>query len=208
VKPIPATGRTTINTELEETTMTTWQIDGAHTSVEFAVKHLMIATVRGRFGKVSGTVVTPAGSPAHSTVSVAIEVDSIDTREAQRDAHLRSADFFDAEKFPKITFVGRRTTGDLEGSFRLIGDLTIRGTTREVILEVTSEGRAKDSRGNQRAGYSARTTILRKDFGLTWNQLLEAGGVAVGDEVRISLDLELVQQVEEPAGAGLATAAA
>ncbi len=188
--------------------MTTWQIDGAHTSVEFAVKHLMIATVRGRFGKVSGTVTTTGEAPGHASVAVTIDVASIDTRESQRDTHLRSADFFDAEKFPTITFLSQRTVGDVEGSFRLIGDLSIRGTTREVQLEVTSEGRTNDPWGNKRAGYSARTTIHRKDFGLTWNQLLEAGGVAVGDEVRITLDLELVLQVDAAAGSQLATAAA
>jgi polyisoprenoid-binding protein YceI len=188
--------------------MTTWQIDGAHTSVEFAVKHLMIATVRGRFGKVSGTVTTIGEAPGHAAVAVTIDVASVDTRESQRDAHLRSADFFDAEKFPTITFISKRTVGDVDGSFRLIGDLTIRGSTREVELEVTSEGRTKDPWGNKRAGYSARTTIHRKDFGLTWNQLLEAGGVAVGDEVRISLDLELVLQVDAPVASQVATAAA
>ena len=188
--------------------MTTWQIDGAHTSVEFAVKHLMIATVRGRFGKVSGTVTTTGNAPAHAEVAVTIDVASIDTRESQRDAHLRSADFFDAENFPTITYRSKRTVGDVEGNFQLIGDLTIRGITREVQLEVTSEGRTNDPWGNKRAGYSARTTVHRKDFGLTWNQLLEAGGVAVGDEVRISLDLELVLQVEAPAVPAVATAAA
>jgi polyisoprenoid-binding protein YceI len=188
--------------------MTTWQIDGAHTSVEFAVKHLMIATVRGRFGKVSGTVTTNGKGPGHANVAVTIDVASIDTRESQRDAHLRSADFFDAEKHPAITFVSKRTVGDVDGSFRLIGDLSIRGTTREVELEVTNEGRTTDPWGNKRAGFSARTTIHRKDFGLTWNQILEAGGVAVGDEVRVSLDLELVLQAEVPAGEELAKAIA
>jgi polyisoprenoid-binding protein YceI len=188
--------------------MTTWQIDGAHTSVEFAVKHLMIATVRGRFGKVAGTVTTDGKAPGRSTVAVSIDVASIDTRESQRDAHLRSADFFDAEKYPTIEFVGKRTVGDLDGTFRLIGDLTIRGTTREVELEVTSEGRATDPWGNKRAGFSARTTIHRKEFGLIWNQVLEAGGVAVGDEVKVSLDLELVLQAEAPAESKLSTASA
>jgi polyisoprenoid-binding protein YceI len=187
--------------------MTTWNIDGAHSNVEFAVKHLMIATVRGRFGKVAGTV-TKDEVTGTSTIAVTIDVASIDTRESQRDAHLRSADFFDAEQHPMITFVGKRTVGPLDGNFRLFGDLTIRGATRQVELEVTSEGRTKDPWGNQRAGYSARTTIHRKDFGLTWNQLLEAGGVAVGDEVRISLDLELVLQVEQPARPEVTSAAA
>jgi polyisoprenoid-binding protein YceI len=197
-----------MNETLEEEPMTTWQIDGAHTSVEFAVKHLMIATVRGRFGKVAGTVATDGKTPGRSTVAVSIDVASIDTRESQRDAHLRSADFFDAEKYPTIEFVGKRTVGDLDGTFRLIGDLTIRGTTREVELEVTSEGRVTDPWGNKRAGFSARTTIHRKEFGLTWNQILEAGGVAVGDEVKVSLDLELVLQAEAPAESKLSTASA
>lgn len=173
-------------------TPTTWKIDPSHTQAEFAVRHLMISTVKGRFGDVQGVVRTDEADPSRSSIDVTISVASIDTREPQRDAHLRSADFFDAENFPQLTF---RSTG-IEGagdSFKVAGDLTIRGTTRPVVLDVTSEGRAKDPWGGERAGFSATAKIKRSEFGLTWNQLLEAGGVAVGDDVKISVDVELVK---------------
>lgn len=176
----------------ERTGSTTWTIDPAHSSVEFAVRHLMITTVRGRFTGVKGTLVTDDRDPSKSAVDVVIDAATIDTREPQRDAHLRSADFFDVETFPTLTF---RSTG-LEGapgdSFRLAGDLTIHGVTRPVVLDVQSEGRVKDAWGGLRAGFTAATKIRRSEFGLTWNQLLEAGGVTVSDDVRISLDIQLV----------------
>jgi polyisoprenoid-binding protein YceI len=175
-------------------TRTTWKIDPAHSQVEFAVRHLMITTVRGRFTDVKGTVVTEGDDPQTAQVEVVIDANTIDTREPQRDAHLKSADFFDAEKYPYITFKGKRVT-DLRGDqFKLVGDLTIHGVTREVVLDVTSEGRAKDPWGGERAGYSATTKVNRKDFGLTWNQALETGGWVVGDEIKISIDLELIKQ--------------
>jgi polyisoprenoid-binding protein YceI len=173
---------------------TTWAIDAAHTSVEFSVRHLMIATVRGRFGHVSGTVVTEGDDLAGAAVDVTIDPASLDTREAQRDTHLRSADFFDVERFPAITFKSRRVAEARGDAFTLIGDLTIRGITREVALSVESHGRAADPWGGQRAGFSATTRIKRSDFGLTWNQTLEAGGVLVGDEITIAIDAELVKQ--------------
>jgi polyisoprenoid-binding protein YceI len=175
------------------TTRTTWTIDPAHSHVEFAVRHLMISTVRGRFTGVKGTVVTDDTDPAKAAVEVTIDASTIDTREAQRDAHLKSADFFDVEKFGTITFKSTRVT-DVQGDrFKLVGDLTIHGVTREVTLDVTSEGRAKDPWGAERAGYSAVTKINRSDFGLTWNQVLETGGIAVSDEIKISLDIEAVK---------------
>jgi polyisoprenoid-binding protein YceI len=174
-------------------TLTTWNIDPAHSHVEFSVRHLMISTVRGRFGIVRGTIQSDDADPAKGRVDIEIDVDSIDTRESQRDAHLRSADFFDVEKFPKITFRSTRIT-DVNGErFTLVGDLTIRGVTREVALDVTSEGRNRDPWGGERAGFSATTKIKRSDFGLTWNQALETGGVVVGDDVKISLDVETVK---------------
>ncbi len=173
---------------------TTWKVDPAHSQVEFAVRHMMITTVRGRFTDVKGTVVTEGNDPANAQVEVIIDANSIDTREPQRDAHLKSADFFDVEKFPYITFKSKRVTDVRGDEFKLVGDLTIHGVTREVVLEVTSEGQAKDPWGNARAGYSARTRINRSDFGLTWNQALEAGGLLVGDEIKITLDLELIKQ--------------
>ena len=175
-------------------TLTTWSIDPAHSHVEFAVKHLMISTVKGRFGIITGTVQTDESDPAKGQVEVEIDAASIDTREAQRDAHLKSADFFDVEKFPKLTFKSTRITGVDKDSFTLTGDLTIHGVTRPVTLAVTSEGRGKDPWGGERAGFSATGKIKRSEFGLTWNQVLETGGFVVGDDIKISLDVELVKK--------------
>ncbi len=173
---------------------TTWTIDAAHSHVEFAVKHLMISTVRGRFGGVSGTVTTDDADPAKGRAQIEIESATIDTREAQRDTHLKSADFFDVEKFPKLTFNSTRIS-DVKGqNFKLIGDLTIHGVTREVTLDVTSEGKGKDPWGGDRAAFSATTAIKRSDYGLTWNQALETGGILVGDDIKISLDVQLVKK--------------
>jgi polyisoprenoid-binding protein YceI len=171
----------------------TFAIDPVHTTIEFAAKHLMISKVRGRFRQFAGSIVVPEGSDVPSSIEVTIEAASVDTHEEQRDQHLRSADFLDAEKYPQLTF---RSTGfdGSGGSFRVRGDLTIHGTTREVSLETTFEGRGPDPWGNHRIGYEARTTISRKEFGLTWNQLLETGGALVGDEIRIELNVEATAQ--------------
>ena len=174
-------------------TRSTWAIDPAHTTVEFAVKHLMISTVRGRFADLSGTVELDDQNPAESTVDVTINVASIDTRQADRDAHLRSADFFDVERFPTMRFKSTGITRDGD-ALNVAGDLTIRGVTRPVALRVTEEGRTQDPWGGQRIGYAASTKINRRDFGLTWNQALETGGFVVGDEVKISADVEVVRQ--------------
>jgi len=173
---------------------TTWAIDPAHSSVEFSVRHLMITTVRGRFTGVTGSIVIDEATPGSSVVDVVIDAASIDTREAQRDAHLRSADFFDVEQFPTLTFRSTGLEGAPDGPFTLAGDLTIHGVTRPVVLDVEPEGRIKDAWGGFRSGFTATTKIRRSEFGLTWNQLLEAGGVSVSDEVKISLDIQLVQQ--------------
>ena len=175
------------------TGLTTWSIDPAHSSVEFAVRHLMIATARGRFAAVTGTVLLDDTEPANSAIDIAIDAASIDTREPQRDAHLRSADFFDVERFPVITFRSTQIERRSDDEYRATGDLTIHGVTRPVVLDISGHGQVTDPWGKLRAGFSATTRINRKDFGLTWNQLLEAGGVAVGDEVRISIDVELVK---------------
>lgn len=178
----------------ESTTTTTWTIDPAHTGVEFSLKHLMISTVRGRFGAVSGTIVLDEANPEASTVTAEIDVTSIDTRQEQRDAHLRSADFFDVETFPSIKFASTRIEALGGGSYKVVGDLTIRDVTREVVLETTDEGRGGDPWGGQRAGFSATTKIDRRDFGLTWNQALETGGVVVGTDIKITLEVEAVKQ--------------
>jgi polyisoprenoid-binding protein YceI len=177
-------------TTIEPTTQTAWQLDAAHTSVEFAVKHLMISTVKGRFGDVSGRITGNLEDLGSVAADIVIAVESIDTRQGQRDAHLRSPDFFDALKWPTIRFEGKRVEGDLNGDFVFYGDLTIRDVTREIALQVTNEGAVKDPWGNSRIGFSAKTKIDRRDFGLTWNQALEAGGFVVGDEIKISVDAE------------------
>lgn len=182
----------TTNAATPQTTPVTWKIDPSHSHVEFAVRHLMISTVKGRFGEIDGFVTMTEGDPATASVDATISVASIDTREPQRDAHLRSADFFDAEKFPTLTFKSRRVVRHANGGFALVGDLTIHGVTREIAFDVVSEGAGRDPWGNERAGFSAKATISRKDFGLMWNQLLETGGLAVSDEVKISIDTELI----------------
>lgn len=193
-----------LNTKLENANMTatvptnatkaTWTIDASHAEVGFSVRHLMISTVRGRFGAVSGTAVIDDRNPSASKVDVTIDVSSIDTRQEQRDAHLRSPDFFDVANHPTMHFVSTRIEGDITSEFKLVGNLTIRGVTHEVTLNVTAEGRGRDPWGNDRAGFSATGKINRGDWGLTWNQVLEAGGVTVSDEVKLSIDAELVRQ--------------
>jgi len=175
-------------------TLTTWSVDPAHSHVEFSVKHLMISTVKGRFGVVRGTVTTDDADPARGQAEIEIDADSIDTREPQRDAHLRSADFFDVERFPKLTFRSTRIASVNGAAFTLAGDLTIHGVTREVTLDVVSEGRGKDPWGGDRAGFSATGRIKRSDFGLTWNQVLETGGFVVGDDIKIAIDVELLKK--------------
>ena len=171
----------------------TWQIDPTHTDVEFSVRHLMIANVKGRFATVTGTVALDDRDPAAPAVDVSIDAASIDTRNEQRDTHLRSADFFDVAQHPTLTFRSRSLSGDPSGSFTLVGDLTIRGVTREVVLTGELEGRGDDPWGNERLGYSASGKIDRREFGLKWNQALEAGGVAVGHDVKISINTELTR---------------
>jgi polyisoprenoid-binding protein YceI len=156
----------------------------------------MISSVKGAFGDVRGTVWIDDSDATTALVDITIQVDSIDTRQEQRDAHLRSADFFDVARFPTITFRSRTVEGNHEESeFRLVGDLTIRDVTREIVLAVSREGRLIDPWGAERAGFSAQGKIDRTDFGLTWNQALEAGGVLVGNEIKISVEVELLREV-------------
>ncbi len=169
--------------------MAEWQIDPAHTGVEFAVKHMMFATVRGRFADVSGTLT----EGDEVTVDVTIPTASINTGAGQRDDHLRSADFFDVENHPEMRFTGKLVKGDVEQGGTLKGELTIRGVTKPVTLEVEATGEGKDPWGNVKRGYLARGQINRADFGLTWNQALETGGVLVSDAVKITLDVQLQQ---------------
>lgn len=170
-------------------TQKAYAIDPSHSNVEFSVRHLMISKVRGRFTAFQGSIELPEGSNLPSAIDVTIDAASIDTRESQRDAHLRSADFFDTDKFPSLAFKSKRIEGT-EGAFQVTGDLTIHGVTREVVLNAEFEGRGDDPWGNHRVAYSAHATINRKDYGLNWNAALEAGGVVVSDEVKIELNVE------------------
>jgi polyisoprenoid-binding protein YceI len=178
---------------LETTTTQPWQIDASHTTIEFSVRHLMISTVRGRFSEVTGTIVSDEANPTLADVRVTIPVASIHTQNEQRDTHLKSPDFFDAANYPEITFVGKRVEGNVTGEFKLIGDLTIRGTTKDFVLNVTSEGIGSDPWGNDRLGFSATGKLNRAEYGLSWNAALETGGFVVGDDVKVSIDLELVR---------------
>jgi polyisoprenoid-binding protein YceI len=173
-----------------------WEIDSSHSSVHFSVRHLMIAKVRGTFARWSGTVQVPGGDFSKATVAVTIDASSIDTGVEQRDAHLKSPDFFDVAQYPVLHFVGKRVQPRSGLEIDLVGDLTIKGITHEVVLRVEQHGQTKDPWGNLRAAFTARTSIDRKDFGLTWNQLLETGGVMVGDRVEIEAEIEAVKQVE------------
>ena len=174
----------------------THAIDATHSNVEFAVKHMMISTVKGRFGDVSGTVTVPAsGEP---TVDVTINAASVDTRVEARDNHLRSADFFDVEKYPTLRFVSTKVTRTDDG-YTLVGDLTIKGVTKPVTLTVTDEGAGIDPWGNSKFGFSATGKINRSEFGLTWNAALETGGVLVSEEVKLAFDVQLVAQKAQAA---------
>jgi polyisoprenoid-binding protein YceI len=171
----------------------TYNIDPSHSSVHFSVRHLMVSNVRGEFSKLSGTILFNSDKPAASSVETSIDVNSINTREPQRDAHLKSPDFLDVEKFPTITFRSTQVTLEEDGA-KVTGDLTIHGVTQPISLEVEgSTDEIKDPWGNQRIGMSATTKLSRKEFGLTWNATLESGGFMVGDEVKITIDLEAVR---------------
>lgn len=174
-------------------TGTTWNLDASHSNIEFAVKHMMLATVKGRFAEANATVMFGSDEFMSAQVNVEIDVASIDTRSEQRDGHLRSADFFDAEQFPKLTFVSRDVAVKGADEYELTGDLTIRGVTREVVLKATFEGEGQDPWGGTRMAFSATGRIDRKDFGLTWNQALETGGILVGEDIKLSIEAEFVR---------------
>ncbi|MDT8305568.1 MAG: YceI family protein [Anaerolineae bacterium] len=173
-----------------------WKIDPAHSVIHFAVRHMMIATVRGEFEEFTGTIDFDPDRPEETEVSVRIDAASINTREEDRDNHLRSPDFLNAAGYPVLLFESKRVEQKDADSGKLIGDLTIRDVTREVVLDVEYAGLARSPWGQTSAGFSATTAISRKEWGLTWNQALETGGVLVGDTVKISIDLEIVKQEE------------
>ena len=172
---------------------TTWQIDPQHSSAQFGVTHLMISTVRGEFHGVKGTVVLDDQDITKSTVNVTIDATSVDTREPDRDKHLKSPDFLDVAKYPFLTFKSTKVEQVSPGELKVTGDLTIRGVTRQVVLNVDGpKAPIKDPWGLQRSAVSATTKINRQDFGVSWNQTLDSGGVVVSDDVRITLDVEMI----------------
>ena len=170
-----------------------WTIDTTHSSIHFTVRHMVFAKVRGRFGAWSGKIHIDEQDLTHSKVEVEIEAASIDTGVVDRDNHLRSPDFLDAERFPNLRFESKRVEKVGAERYRFYGELTIRDISREVVLDVEYAGQAKDPWGNQRAAFAATTALDRSDFGLTWNQMLEAGGVVVGDRIEIELEVQAVK---------------
>jgi len=176
-----------------------WNIDTAHSAVGFSVRHMVFAKVRGRFGDFHGTVRLDPEDLTRAEVAVEIAAASIDTGVADRDGHLRSADFLDAESFPVLRFVSTEVEAAGGDRYRIRGDLTIRGVTREVVLEAEYSGEAKDPWGNQRVAFAATTSLDRRDFGLTWNQVLEAGGVLVGERIDIEIEVQAVQAADSKA---------
>lgn len=170
-----------------------WEIDQAHSLIEFSAKHLMVTTVKGRFTQFSGKIDLDEANPAASVVDVTIDANSVSTGDEKRDGHLRSPDFFDAAQYPTLTFKSTRVEQVGDDSARVYGDLTIKGVTRPVTLEVTREGETKNMRGERLMGFSVRTSINRKDWGLNWNVALETGGVLVGEKINISIDAEVFE---------------
>ena len=172
----------------------TWEIDPAHSSAEFKVKHMMISNVKGNFSGISGTLTEDTSNPTLSQVDATIDISTISTGDAQRDAHLKSADFFHHEQHPNMTFHSTSVRKTCEGEYAVTGDLTAHGVTKPVVFDVEGPSApGKDPWGNTRIGLSATTKINRKDFGLTWNAALETGGILVGEEVQITLEVQLIK---------------
>jgi polyisoprenoid-binding protein YceI len=172
----------------------TWEIDKSHSQATFSVKHMMVTTVKGQFKVLGGKLEINEQNPEQSWIEAEADTASVDTRDERRDGHLRSADFFDAEKYPQITFKSTKVELIGDNEYKVTGDLTLHGVTKEVVFNAEYSGQVKDLYGNQRAGISVKGTINRKDFGLNWNVALETGGVLVSDKVAIEIDLAAVQQ--------------
>jgi polyisoprenoid-binding protein YceI len=186
---------TTVTAATQSSKPTQWQIDPAHSAAHFSVRHLMISNVRGEFTKLSGSAAINPSDPSKSSVEITIDAASINTREPQRDEHLRSADFLEVAKYPTLTFRSKRVETLGTEELKVIGDLTIRGVTKQVTFEVEGPtAPVKDPWGNIRAGVAASAKINRKDFGVAFNALTETGGLVVGDEVKITVEAELIQQ--------------
>jgi polyisoprenoid-binding protein YceI len=185
-----------MSTAASETAVSTWNIDPAHSTIEFAAKHMMITTVKGRIVDLTGAIEVNESDPARSHVEVEMNANSLDTRSEQRDQHLRSGDFLDVEQWPHITFRSKRVEGAKARpgtEFTVVGDLTIRDVTKEVTLAATYEGRGKDPWGGERVSFSADTKIDRREWGLTWNAALEAGGVLVSNEIKLHVEVQAVK---------------
>jgi|SRR5579859_5854395 len=172
---------------------TNWDIDVVHSGIHFAIRHMVVSKVRGSFTKFAGTIRLDEEEMARSNIDVIVDVGSIDTQVSGRDAHLRSPDFFDTETFPEMRFRSKRIEKLDEARMRVVGDLMIRGVTRETALDVEYGGRVRDPWGSERLGFLARTSIDRRDFGLVWNQALDAGAIVLGDRVDIEIDIEAVR---------------
>ena len=186
----------------------TWDVDPAHSTVEFSVRHMMVTTVKGQFQKVKGTVELDEKDPTKSTVEVSIETASIDTREAKRDAHLKSPDFFDAAKFPTLTFKSTKVEKAGKGKFKVTGDLTMHGITKAVVLAVEGPSASiKDPFGRTVRGVMATGKLDRKDWGMTWNKALDSGGLVVSDEVKLEINAELAERTATPPAPAEKTAA-
>jgi polyisoprenoid-binding protein YceI len=194
---VDAARGTRLSTEIPPETgrHTVWDIDSAHTLVEFSVKHMMFTTVKGRFSEVRGTITCPdEADPSCASVEATLDTASINTGDEKRDAHLRSADFLDVEHYPTITFKSTRVERAGQDEMRVIGDLTIRGVTHQVALATTYNGRGKNPWGKDVAGFTAETQLNRKDYGLQWNVALESGGLLVGDKLNVLIEVQAIKQ--------------
>ncbi len=173
---------------------TTWSVDVAHSGVQFSVSHMVISEVTGHFGDFNATLIQTKDDFTKSTLSATIKTNTINTNNEKRDAHLKSTDFFDAENFPEITFISKSFEKSGKNKYKIIGDLTMRGVTKLIVLDTKYNGQITDQRGNTTAGFKATTTVNRKDFGIIWNKTLETGGLLVGENVDVTINIELIKQ--------------
>jgi polyisoprenoid-binding protein YceI len=177
----------------------TWQIDPVHSGIHFSIRHFVVSKIHGRFTKLGGTIQLDEATPANSKVDVQIDAGSIDTNDPKRDGHLKTADFFNVAEYPEITFSSTRVEAAGKNKFKVTGDLTMRGVKKSITMEVDHGGSVKDPWGNNRGGFGLKTQIDRRDFGLTFNQLLEGGGPALGDTIDISIDVEATKAMQAAA---------
>lgn len=185
---------TTVGTQEQTGTKSTWTVDPAHANINFSAKHMMVSTVRGHLGPVSGSIELDENDFTNSEIEVAIDVANLQTRDEKRDGHLKSGDFFDVENFPTATFKSTRIERAGEDKYKVVGLLTVRDITREVELDTDFEGFASNPWGQKLVGFTATTKLNRKDFGLNWNVALEAGGVLVGENIKLDIDIEAIKQ--------------